>query len=118
MDIEQSGRGAEIHIVYDDSENHIPARPHRHLEGGGVYFIVVVDWGVDDLFSGSAEGEASEEGGEEGDNDEGDNSSEGGAVVGLAVVAEEGGVGEEVGVVEEAVEVGPTGWHFIKSKLV
>ena len=118
MDIEQSGRGAEIHIVYDNSEHHIPTRPHRHLESWGVDFVVVVDWGVDDLFSGSAEGKASEEGGEESDNDEGDNSSEGGAIVGLAVVAEEGRVGEEVGVVEEAVEVGPTGRHFRISKLV
>ena len=110
-DVEETGRGVEVDLADHNAEHHLAARTQSHRQGRGVDLSGNNRGGVDNLFPEGPKSEVEEEGGEEYDDGEGEQAPGGSAVVGFHVVPEHAGVGEEVGVVEQSVEVGPTRRH-------
>ena len=117
-DVEQTGGGIEVNLADHNAEHHLSPRAQSHRQGRGVDLAGDHRGGVDYLLPEGPQPEVEEEGGEEDHDGEGEQASGGSAVVGFHVVPEHAGVGKEVSVVEQSVEVGPTRRHCSYHKFI
>ena len=116
--IKQSRRCTQVQLPYQNAEHHVPTRPHCYCMHRWRYLTLGLDWRIYDFLSDRPQPQTEKQSCKYNHNDEGKKTSCCCAVVGFHVVAEETCVGEEVGGMEESVEVGPDWRHMFVTEYI